>query len=81
VQGEVARNPNTPAHILNKFSQNNLNGFREAVAQNPSTPPETLAKLADDEKERVRLAVAKNPSIGKIEVSQPQQKKSISPSM
>ncbi len=57
----VAKNPHTPAHILQKLAKDEINLVRALTATNPNTPTETLQKLFSDEK-IVRDGLSGNPS-------------------
>ncbi len=58
----VAKNPHTPAHILQKLAQDSVNLVRALAATNPNTPVATLQKLFSDEK-IVRDGLSGNPSV------------------
>lgn len=58
----VAKNPYTPAHILQKLAQDSVNLVRALAATNPNTPVPTLQKLFSDEK-IVRDGLSGNPSV------------------
>jgi len=56
----VAGNPNTPAKVLDRLSQDPFSIIRRHVAGNPRTPKDILRRLAMDQDLDVRLAVAEN---------------------
>ena len=45
---ELAKNPNTPPHVLATLANHKDSDMRKLVAQNPLTPAETLTQLATD---------------------------------
>ncbi len=57
----VAKNPHTPAHVLEKLSKDSVNLVRALVATNPNTPPTILHNLFSDEK-IVRDGLSGNPN-------------------
>ena len=59
---EVAKNPNTPAKVLELLAADADRHVRWAVAENPNTPATSLELLADDEFLYARKAVAENPN-------------------
>ena len=60
-ESAVARNPSTPAKVLETLAVDDDWEVRSEVAGNPSTPAKVLATLAIDDEEEVRIAVAVNP--------------------
>ncbi|BCD61101.1 MULTISPECIES: hypothetical protein [unclassified Nitratiruptor] len=60
----VAKNPHTPAEILEKLSQDSVNLVRALVATNPNTPVQCLYTLFEDEK-IVRDGISGNPNAPK----------------
>ncbi|WP_187647539.1 hypothetical protein [Nitrosophilus labii] len=57
----VAKNPHTPAEVLEKLSRDEINLVRALVATNPNTPINVLQNLFSDEK-IVRDGLSGNPS-------------------
>jgi len=62
VHCEMASDPDTPADVLEKLSNDSDKDVRLWVAWNPSTPISILEKLANDPNVSVRRSVAQNPS-------------------
>ncbi len=67
VRYAVAKNPSTPASVLEKLANDttNDNGVRRAAASNPNTPPEVLARILKEggwADETTRYCLAENPS-------------------
>ncbi len=62
VRREIAKNVNTPEHILEKLALSSWKKIRRNVARNPNTPAFVLEKLASDRHLEVRQAVARNPN-------------------
>lgn len=63
---EIARNPNTPAYILQTIFENPKTAIKKvivAVASNPNTPPNLLEKLLGNHDIKVRYAAFQNTSI------------------
>ena len=60
---EKAKNPNTPAHLLELLSKDNNLVVRDAVARNINTPPHVLEALSKDDEREVILSVVKNKNI------------------
>jgi len=59
---EAARNPNTPASLLENLAADEDDKVRYGAARNPNTPASALEKLAADEDKDVRSAAAGNPN-------------------
>lgn len=59
----VARNPQTPVSMLERFSKDRVSAVRKAVAWNYRTPAYILKHLAQDKNPAVRRAVAENPAM------------------
>jgi|GEM_PF-324625 len=57
----VAKNPHTPADVLETLSKDEVNLVRALVATNPNTPPSLLEKFFSDEK-IVRDGLSGNPN-------------------
>ncbi len=57
----VAKNPHTPAAVLEMLAKDEINLVRALVATNPSTPPTVLEKFFGDEK-IVRDGLSGNPA-------------------
>ncbi len=57
----VAKNPHTPAEILEKLSRDEVNLVRALVATNPNTPIHCLYQFMEDEK-IVRDGISGNPN-------------------
>ncbi|BCD68907.1 hypothetical protein [Nitratiruptor sp. YY09-18] len=57
----VAKNPHTPAQILQKLARDEVNLVRALVATNPNTPTECLYDFYEDEK-IVRDGISGNPN-------------------
>jgi len=62
---ELAKNPNTPIHILEELSKDEDNWVRQYVAKNPNTPIQFLEELSKDEIWYIRYAIAGNPNASK----------------
>ena len=58
----LAKDPNTPAEILARLSEDGHRWVRRGVAYNSNTPTEVLVRLSGDEDSDVRDWVARNPN-------------------
>jgi hypothetical protein len=58
----VARNPNSPADLLDRLSKDPDSKVRREVAWNPNCPADLLDRLSKDEYWGIRIAVAENPN-------------------
>ncbi len=70
---KLAKDPQTPAHILKKLAEFSDNIIRYYVAKNLSTPTETLIKLTDDMDLQVKECALKNPNIPQLEAHRQMQ--------
>lgn len=59
----LARNPQTPPHILEELSHDPIADVRQLVGIHARTPPEVLAHLAQDPAWEVRLLLVRNPNL------------------
>jgi hypothetical protein len=62
VRRNTAGNPNTPADVLTKLSEDSDWAVRRNTAGNPNTPADVLTKLSEDSHWAVRRNTAGNPN-------------------
>ncbi len=64
---ELAKNPQTPTHLLAELANSSDNIIRHYIAKNPSTPVEILIQLTEDDDQQVRECALKNPHVPILE--------------
>ncbi|MBD2166961.1 hypothetical protein H6G04_21455 [Calothrix membranacea FACHB-236] len=64
---QLAKNPKTPPHLLEKLAQSSNPIIRRYVAINLSTPVEILIRLTEDEEQQVRDYALQNPHVPILE--------------
>ncbi|MEH2260960.1 HEAT repeat domain-containing protein [Nostoc sp.] len=70
---ELAKNPSTPTHLLQKLAQSSDNIIRHYIAKNPSTSVEILIQLTEDPDQQVRECALKNPNVPYLEAHRQMQ--------